>query len=134
MHVCLRNTITQKRIKLPLHHSLVQTHFLAPALRYFSTRYIRKKKKENEQNHFKRTTNIVEILQRIRPQVFLDDICHLCNGGYQRTSSSGTCYVFLIFLGLDLNGRTWKLIYLIHLTMSKTFILCTIEPSEEAAK
>jgi len=41
---------------------------------------------------------------------------------------------FKYFLGLNLNGKTWKLLYLIHLTMSKTFILCTIEPSEEAAK
>jgi len=36
--------------------------------------------------HHKRTTNIVEILQRIRPQVFLDYICHLCNWGHQRTN------------------------------------------------
>lgn len=48
MHFCLRNRTTQKRIELPLHHPLVQTRLLAPALRDFSTRYKDIKRKQTE--------------------------------------------------------------------------------------
>jgi len=35
---------------------------------------------------------------------------------------------------LNLSRKTWKLLYLIHLTMSETFVLCIAEPSEKTAK
>lgn len=120
MHFCLRSRTAHKRIGLPLHPPL-PARLPAPAKRNFSTRYKEIKKRSDKIICHRRSTNIVEILQRIRPQVFLDDICHLhiCNGGYQRTPSAGTCYTFFkASASIVRPGNTWSISPWVKLSFS----------------